>query len=329
MDENPINQRKSDKRIGKSIRSVINSDEEENTIFVEKYSLINKSIFNKSINYNNNNSNNYNSQKSKSSLSSSKILPKNFKPKKIHSQSNSRIPINLLGSSSKSNLSQSSKLNLLHLKGRNSTVSDRFIGETKKLTSTTSLNFQNVINNNNKNNLNNLNNTNNVNKTRINLQSNSKVKYAENILLQETNNYSNRDRSEQLSKSSYILKKTNSKNSINHNHLSNNNKEIEFVNGSFNDKSALQENENKTNNSVFLKTILQKKSMQRSSTPILVRDEIFNADNLNDQSKELKISKAIIKMNNNFGINFRTKLRSENLNYFKKEDFYYNKKFHF
>jgi len=247
MDENINNDdKKNEKKVGKSIRSYVD-DKENNTVFIDKYS-----------------SNNIEYKKTHISQGSSKSLLIKNKLKEINNRSLSEIPMNVLHSSSKSNLSQSSKLNLLLLKGRNFNESKKL--NNKKLISNTSINF-NVSNFN----------------TNINVNNNTKD---------------------------------------NQNKESLNNKEL-MMNQS-QDKSNLNEIDNKINHSVFLKTIMKTNSLKRSSTPIIIRDEIFENEN-----KEKSINKSIIKMNSCYGLSFKNKsLNSKNFDFLKKDDLYYSKKFY-
>jgi hypothetical protein len=242
MDENPNDDSKQKhKRSGKSIRSVVNN-QKENTIFVEKYSLNNKSI-----------PKNTDNEIIKYTLNKSKRLFNKINFKKINSRSNSGIPIKLAHSTSKSNLSQSSNLKLSQMKGRKFDASGTF-RVSKKFIFNTSLNFKNLSNNNISNN----------NNSKLKLQSNSNVNNFD-IDVKNNNNENKFQR-----ENSHIF--------YNDNY---NNKEIQLDRYSI-DKSAFHEPENRTNNSGFLKTIIKTNSIRRSTTPVPARNNIFSINKINE-----------------------------------------------
>ncbi len=99
-----------------------------------------------------------------------------------------------------------------------------------------------------------------------------------------------------------------------------NNKET-IINQSH-DKSNINEVDNKSNNSI-VKTIINNNFFRRCSTPIILKDEIFQ----NQNNKNI-LDKTIININNNYGLNIKNKrLNFDKSDFLKKKDFYYSRKF--
>jgi len=124
------------------------------------------------------------------------------------------------------------------------------------------------------------------------------------------------------------IKKTNS--NINLDCINNSKNFLENKELNFNEsitKSNINELENKINTSNLDKTNFNKSNtVKRNYNQIQIYDEIFQ--NVNNNRNERNITNSIIKMNTWYGLNFKVKPIVKDKDFFKKEDFYYSKKFH-